>query len=63
MQRPRESLLQTGSWSSGLGRWLWLQGEAGPGGWGRRGLEAEIEELTVIRVFCLLEGGVSWSVS
>lgn len=34
--------------------------EAGPGGWGRRGLEAEVDEL-VIRLPCLL-GGL-WSVS
>ena len=58
VQRPWESLLQTESWSSGLGRWLWLQGEAGPGGWGRRGLEAEIDELAVIRLFCLLGGSL-----
>ena len=33
-----------------------LEREVGPGGWGRRGLEAEVDELAVIRLFCLLGG-------
>lgn len=41
-------------WEGGYG----CSREAGPGGWGRRGLEAEIDELAVIRVFCLLGGSL-----